>query len=775
MSNQARENYYVNLGLTPLQPNDIEKLKLQGNIILGEFIFNTIDEFGVTWVISDISGWWQHPSAEVPDIERGWGDGSYDVQGKYKARTLELVGTFLVPDPSLVEAARDRLIAATNLVYRGAWLKTGNDPIRASFVRLAGDIEINTVNARGRTEFSIPLRAPDPIKYSWNDADPDGYEYVEIPAKNLGLGYPGSGTVTNIGNYGVPCNIEVYGELTGPAEIYNRTTNQLIGVVRSLKGSVSRSIVNKQLEFNSSTLNDVATLTTTAKHNFSVNDSVYISGIGEPFDGDQLITSVPTDTTFTYNADSSTIRSVSHKALASSVATIETTVPHGFTNNQDITLVGVDSVFDGTYRVTSVPTINTFTYAKTRIPPRPVVGAVLISNIATLTTSDVHQFILGEAVTVTGIDENFNKVSAIITDIPSPTQFSYAATRTNARDITNKSMTNDIVTLTTASPHGFQNSETVNISGVDLSLNGGYVISATTSDTFSYKRVRATQRSVVVSAVSGTTVTLTTPEAHAFIVGEDVTIEGSSTLDGTYTITSLPSSTTFTFTKSGLTPINATTVNNVFVRSRKRQIKSRQLIGNIATITTTGTHGALVGEQIVISGIDATFNGTYTVTSVPTSNTLTYGKTADNVATADVTGAFVDLPGTITSENVIPSGQATVSGSVPFQGVSGTASVSDTIVRTLASGRAIKKNDVQFTPGIPGSPTAVLSADILEINTRDKEVAFNGELEGARGYVDILADFIEITPGVNEIEFIDNGNPEGTASLRIYYRSGWLA
>jgi hypothetical protein len=101
--------------------------------------------------------------------------------------------------------------------------------------------------------------------------------------------------------------------------------------------------------------------------------------------------------------------------------------------------------------------------------------------------------------------------------------------------------------------------------------------------------------------------------------------------------------------------------------------------------------------------------------------------------------------------------------------------VSDTIVRTLASGRAIKKNDVQFTPGIPGSPTAVLSADILEINTKDKEVAFNGELEGARGYVDILADFIEITPGVNEIEFIDNGNPEGTASLRIYYRSGWLA
>lgn len=772
-STQAEENHYVNRGLTPLQADEIKKLKLQANIILGDFVFNTIDEFGVTWVITDIEGWWNHPTPEVPDIQRGWGDGSYDVQGKYLARSLTLSGVFLVSDPSKVEAARDRLIAATNLVYKGAWLKTGNNPIRASWVRLAGEVSINTVNARGRTEFEIPLRAPDPIKYSWNDADPDGYEYLEIPVKNSATGASGIGTVTNIGNYGVPCLIEVAGGLTGPGEIYNRTTNQLIGIIQSLKGSVSRSVVNKQLAFDTATLKDIATITTTTKHEFQVGNNVYISGVGEEFDGDRIITSVPTDTTFTFNAEAASIKNVSYKTLANGVATIETTTPHGLVTGSQVTLAGVDSVFDGTYTISGTPTSSTFTFAKTRIPPRSVVGAILVSNIATLTTSEPHQFILGEAVTVTGIDENFNKTAAIITNIPAPNQFSYAATRTNARPIISKAMTNDVVSLTTSGAHGFLVGESVNVTGVDLSLNGGYTISATTSTTFSYKRVRSTQKSVIVTAVSGTTVTITTSEAHGFLVGEDITIEGSSTLDGTYTITSLPSSTTFTFTKSGLTSINATTVNNVTVRARKRQIKSRQLIGNTVTITTTNAHGALVGEQVVISGIDATFNGTYTITSVPTINTFTYAKTADNVAAGDVANAFAQLPGTITSQDVIPAGQATVAGSVPFQGANGTATVSDSVVRTIAAGKAIKKNDIQFTPGLVNA-TAVLAADFLEIDTKNKEVSFNGDVNNARAYLDVLADFIELTPGDNQIEFIDNGNPESTANLRVYYRSGWL-
>jgi hypothetical protein len=179
---QARENATVNVALTNVEQPKFTNLKLQKDIILGDFIFNTIDDYGVVWVITDIDGWWEPPEADMPDIQRGFGDGSYDVQGRYTARSLSLRGVFLTPDPSMVEAARDRLTSAANLVYNGAWLLAGSNPIRSSFVRLSGGVSVATVNPRGRTEFEIPLRAADPIKYAWNDSQPDGYETVEIAA-----------------------------------------------------------------------------------------------------------------------------------------------------------------------------------------------------------------------------------------------------------------------------------------------------------------------------------------------------------------------------------------------------------------------------------------------------------------------------------------------------------------------------------------------------------------------------------------------------------------
>jgi lipopolysaccharide assembly outer membrane protein LptD (OstA) len=121
----------------------------------------------------------------------------------------------------------------------------------------------------------------------------------------------------------------------------------------------------------------------------------------------------------------------------------------------------------------------------------------------------------------------------------------------------------------------------------------------------------------------------------------------------------------------------------------------------------------------------------------------------------------------------VSGGLATVGGSLPFAAASGSASVSNILSRRPAAGNAIKKNDVQFTPGLSGA-TSIVSADILEIDTKDHVVAFNGSVDGARGRVDVLADFIKLAPGFNTIEFEDAGDPEGEATLRVFYRSGWL-
>ena len=65
-------------------------------------------------------------------------------------------------------------------------------------------------------------------------------------------------------------------------------------------------------------------------------------------------------------------------------------------------------------------------------------------------------------------------------------------------------------------------------------------------------------------------------------------------------------------------------------------INNKALTSNVATLTTTASHGLSVGMQITISDVDATFNGEYRITGVPTATTFTYAKTASDVASTAV-------------------------------------------------------------------------------------------------------------------------------------------
>ena len=65
-------------------------------------------------------------------------------------------------------------------------------------------------------------------------------------------------------------------------------------------------------------------------------------------------------------------------------------------------------------------------------------------------------------------------------------------------------------------------------------------------------------------------------------------------------------------------------------------VSNKALTTNVATLTTSAAHGLVVGDQVWVEGVDSTFNGKYTVTTVPTSTTFTYAKTASNVASTAV-------------------------------------------------------------------------------------------------------------------------------------------
>ena len=70
-----------------------------------------------------------------------------------------------------------------------------------------------------------------------------------------------------------------------------------------------------------------------------------------------------------------------------------------------------------------------------------------------------------------------------------------------------------------------------------------------------------------------------------------------------------------------------------------RTVSNKALTSNIATLTTSADHTYLAGDVVVVSGVDATFNGTFNIIAVPTTTTFTYAKVNANVTSAVATGS----------------------------------------------------------------------------------------------------------------------------------------
>lgn len=267
---QGQENKKVNIALSPMPIPHITGMQLKADIMLNDIVFNTIDENDVVWVCSDIDGWWNLPESEVPELTRGLDDGSYDVRGRYASRNLTFTGSLLCPSPEAAVVARNKLIQAIDLIHKGGWLLVAEDPTKAAFVRLSGRPDVTNTKARGRIDFSIGLRAANPIKYGWNWADADGYENATVPNG-------GSAVLTNDGNTNVPITFTISGgdsaNLTAPITINNTTLDQTLTVIKTLRGAQYSVDITR-----AERTGYVVTLTT-AGHNFYVGDVITISGV----------------------------------------------------------------------------------------------------------------------------------------------------------------------------------------------------------------------------------------------------------------------------------------------------------------------------------------------------------------------------------------------------------------------------------------------------------------------------------------------------------------
>jgi len=117
-------------------------------------------------------------------------------------------------------------------------------------------------------------------------------------------------------------------------------------------------------------------------------------------------------------------------------------------------------------------------------------------------------------------------------------------------------------------------------------------------------------------------------------VGDSITVTGvDATFNGTYTVTArTASSVSYAKTNANITQVAATSPLSF-------SVSLKELTGNVATLTVTGTanHTYTVGETLTVAGVDATFDGTYTITA-RTNTTVSYLKTASDVTQTAATG-----------------------------------------------------------------------------------------------------------------------------------------
>jgi hypothetical protein len=111
----------------------------------------------------------------------------------------------------------------------------------------------------------------------------------------------------------------------------------------------------------------LVTITTTVPHGLSVGQSVTIAGVGiASYNGTFPIVSVLTTSQFTYIAGASGLAASGSGTAACATATIQTTTAHGLVAGQLVTTTGIGVAgYNGTFPISTVPDSTHFTFTAT--------------------------------------------------------------------------------------------------------------------------------------------------------------------------------------------------------------------------------------------------------------------------------------------------------------------------------------------------------------------------------------------------------------------------
>ncbi|CAB4145655.1 hypothetical protein UFOVP1491_97 [uncultured Caudovirales phage] len=315
------------------------------------------------------------------------------------------------------------------------------------------------------------------------------------------------------------------------------------------------------------------------------------------------------------------------------------------------------------------------------------------SNIATLTTSSAHGFIVGNSISISLDDTSFNPVSPATTvtviSVPTSTTFTYSNSGANVSSTSTTGYaggsmpsfnSKGILTLyyednklkepaaigwstgltymnyNAPSPFttypsiddagtSFTGSQPISIYGLRVTFNTidatGSVGSSTSADSKELHLVEISPRLCVELSQLVDSVNITKELSNDNSISP-IGISTSNT--GTVTFTNIQRIFFATLLKN-LTGQNCKfyvsyetdfTTSSLSSKSAVVSLKARSAA--IATITTSSPHGFIVGEIVTVTLNDTTFDKIATVVSVPTSTTFTYSNDGDVVASIESTG-----------------------------------------------------------------------------------------------------------------------------------------
>jgi hypothetical protein len=151
-------------------------------------------------------------------------------------------------------------------------------------------------------------------------------------------------------------------------------------------------------------------------------------------------------------------------------------------------------------------------------------------------------------------------------------------------------------------------------------------------------------------------------------------------------------------------------------QAKENDIVNAVLTSNVVTLTTRYAHNLSVGNSVVVSGMaTAAYNGTYTITAVPTTTTFSYAKTNSNIAATGLTtvnNVVVSIGAVVLASGMLFA-TANVGGAV-------TISLCDSVGDPVSTGQKLSiKNDIE------SRVVAGLNVYLHDMNTFDVTVSAN--------------------------------------------------